>query len=298
MEPQNGQIVLLLQELKSAKEEIDSQGDRMKYLENALKRERRARENAERRARALAGDRSLSDPQVNGEDDEEAFKPPLDSLELIEQDLPNGHLDTFENNDSSLLNTSPSMETLKTNDSTLQFTKFVEASASNVEDRYELLKQEFEQMQVLMESYKRRADEAEESRRKFAEQVEKLRSSRNGAASASSNGGTLADDGFTDDATASRDTTENQNGSSHSLWSPQKQKNLPNGTVPPVTKFQQELQKTVSNALQHQHASPDGGGKFVQSAPYVSMVGVVLIGVGLMTWLNGWQPGGGGKVVE
>ena len=297
MEPQNGQIVLLLQELKSAREEIDSQGDRMKYLENALKRERKARELAERRAGALAGERS--GPQVNGEYDEEASEPPLDSLELIEHGFSNGHLDGLEDHDSTLLNTSPSMETLKDNDSILRDTGFVEASAASVEDRYELLKQEFDQMQVVMESYKRRADEAEESQRKFAELVEKLRHGRNGTSVASDSitDDTLVD-GSTEDTGTFKDPAKYQNDSSHGLWSPQKQKKMPNGSIPSVTKFQQELQRTVSNALQHQHASPDGGGRVLQSAPYVSMVGVVLIGVGLMTWLNGWQPGGGAKVVE
>ena len=53
-----------------------------------------------------------------------------------------------------------------------------------------------------------------------------------------------------------------------------------------------DLERTVSSVLQQQQqAQGQRGSVAMQSAPYASMVGVVLIGVGLMTWLNGWQRG-------
>ena len=300
-EPQNGQIILLLQELKSAKQEIDSRGDRMKYLEDALKQERKARQTAERRARALYGTRATTDHHVNGSIDDEAFESPLDSLELIENDLPNGHLEIHEDHGSLLLNSSPSMETLRDMDSRSRNIDPAEDSISSIENRYEVLKQEFDQMKILMESYRLRAEEAEESQRKFAELVENIKVGHDSDASTSSaksTSSTLVGNDVTCGTPAFKDHTTQPNGPNYGLWSRSKHKNLPNGTVIPPSELQEELERTVADAINRHHADLDGGGKGMQSAPYVSMIGVVLIGVGLMTWLNGWQPSGGGKVVE
>ena len=300
-EPQNGQIMALVEALKVAKQELTSQGDRMKNLENALMRERKAREAAERRAQALSADK-MNGSHVNGAVDEEAFEPPLDSLELMEQDVPNGHLDP-DGPGPSLLTTSASMETLRDVNSVPSSVEADVPSASSVEDRYKLLKEEFDQMKIYMESYKRRAEEAEESQRKFAELVENIRARQPGTSTASVNStdSTLIGSDTADDATSSKNPVHHQDRANYELWSPSKQKGLPNGTASTTAqKLQKELEKTMNQALQQQQHQRhlDGGGKLVQSAPYVSMVGVVLIGVGIMTWLNGWQPTGGGKVID
>ncbi|KAG8534284.1 uncharacterized protein KY384_001128 [Bacidia gigantensis] len=313
-EPQNSQILSLLETLKSTKQELSSQSERMKYLENALKRERNAREKAERRAQALSGDQMIDlRHDGDGKVDEEAFEPPLDSVELMEQDLPNGHVDE-ENHAPKRLLTSPSMETLKDADSYEPETPNNEAT--NLQDRYELLKQEFDQAKTMMESYKRRAEDAEQSQRRFAELVENIRAGNNDHHKATSppaltsTDTTLIGSDHADDA-LSMSPTITQNGPTRGLWSPpgkQHQQDLPNGNVlPPGTRIPPELEASLSRVLeQQQQRQPHGpgDGKWVQSAPYVSMVGVVLIGVGIMTWLNGWQSGGGGggggggKIIE
>ncbi|KAL9129617.1 MAG: hypothetical protein Q9217_001973 [Psora testacea] len=294
-EPPNGQIVSLLEALKSAKQEIDSQGDRMKYLEHALKRERKARETAERRARALSGDRIPNGHQTNGAGDEDAFEPPLDSLELIEKDLPNGHLNDSDDHGSSHLTSSTSMETIQDAEKSHQEKEDIEASASHIQDRFELLTQEMSDLKKTAEAYKRRAEEAEEAQRRFAELVENIQAGRDPGAktSVNSNDRTLIGTGDTIASPSSKDPTLNSDGRNHGLWTPPKQRPLPNGNVGVGNDLHHELEKTLSNVMQQQKACLDGGGRMAQSAPYVSMVGVVLIGVGLMTWLNGWQPGGG-----
>ena len=286
----------LLEALKSAKQEIDSQGDRMKHLESALKRERQARETAERRARALSGDRIPNGHQANGAAGEEDFEPPLDSLELMEKDLHNGYLDDGDDHQPALLTSSPSMETIKDAEKMHQETQDIDASTSQVQDRVELLLQEMKELKNTAEAYKRRAEEAEEAQRRFAEMVEKIRAgrdSRASAASVNSNDSTLI--GTSDDIASppSRASTISSNGSTHGLWNQPKQKGLPNGTATAGINLQNELERTLSSVIEQQKASPDGGGRMGQSAPYVSMVGVVLIGVGLMSWLNGWQAGAG-----
>lgn len=327
-ESQGGQIVPLLEALKSARQEIDSQGDRMKYLEGALKQERKARELAEQRARALSKDYpGLAD----GAGEENSSGPPLDSLELIDQHLPNGHFERSQEEEPARLNTSPSMETLRESPGTIDQSSNGEPSPTTVQDRYDLLKQEFDDMKMLMETYKRRADEAEQSQRRFAELVENIRAGRrpdSSTTSPTSNHSLSRDstligsdhNGSADDDGESHwpkgEGTSDEKNANHSLWpsslsSQTQQKGFSNGSAlgPTSPSALQDLEKTVLDILQQQQSPAAASqnttsigrraereNRLSQSAPYVSMVGVVLIGVGLMTWLNGWQNGGGGGV--
>lgn len=330
-ESQGGQIVPLLEALKSARQEIDSQGDRMKYLEGALKQERKARELAEQRARALSKDHP---GLANGTGEEDSSGPPLDSLELIDKHLPNGHLEIGQDDEPARLNTSPSMETLRESPGTMDQSSTQDPSPTTIQDRYDLLKQEFDDMKVLMEKYKRRADEAEQSQRRFAERVENIRAGRrpdSSTTSPTSNHSLSRDSNLIGSDHNSRadddgeshwskgEGTSDEKKSNHSLWpsslsSQTQQTGLSNGSAlgPTSPSALQDLEKTVLDILQQQQQqqSPAAvsqnttsigqragrNNKLSQSAPYVSMVGVVLIGVGLMTWLNGWQNGGGGGV--
>ena len=294
LEPQNGQIFSLLEELKSAKQEITSQGERMTYLEVALKRERKARENAERRARALSGNRLPNGRSASEAIDQNALETPLDSLDLFEQDLPNGFLENVDDSNTNLVNSRASMETLKDGDRMDPETEEMEVSTSRTQARFDLLLQEMKELKDTAEAYKRRAEESEEAQRRFAAIVEKIRTGHGPAASAASvnsNNSTLVGTGDGIVSPSSKDTTLNINGDDHGLRALSKQKGLFNGNASAGTKLQQELEWTLSDVLQQGKANPDGGGRMAQSAPYVSMIGVVLIGVGLMTWLNGWQPG-------
>ncbi|KAL9102682.1 MAG: hypothetical protein Q9163_002204 [Psora crenata] len=298
-EPQNGQIVTLLEALKSAKQEIDSQGDRMKYLENALKRERKAREIAERRAQALAGDRMSNNHQAIDAIGKDAFELPLDSLELIEKDIPNGPVEDNNDHESSRLNSSASMETIKDagNMNKEPAEDIDTSSPTQTRGRFELLLEEMNQLKITAEAYKRRAEEAEEAQRRFAEMVENIRAKHEPgvhSASVESNDHppTVTSDGVT--SPSSKEVISNSNVSRHGLRTPSKQRDMPNGSASAGSNLQHELEKTLSTVLQQHKAHSDGCGRMTQSAPYVSMVGVVLIGVGLMTWLNGWQPGSGG----
>lgn len=293
LEPQNGQIVSLIEALKSAKQEIDSQGDRMKYLEVALKRERKARETAERHARALAGGlHSRADQEENGTADEDAFELPLDSFELIEQSLPNGHVEESQEDELSL-RSSASFETIKSPKEVHRKTEANDASTSRLQARLDLMVQEMDEMKSTMESYKQRAENAEEGRRSLAEMVETIRANNESVlptASVSSNESTLVWNDSSNGFALSKDPSTNSGGN-HGLWKAEQHRSIQDGNTA-AENMQRELEKTLSNVLQQRARHSGEAGRMIQSAPYVSMVGVVLIGVGLMTWLNGWQPGG------
>ncbi|KAF6233637.1 hypothetical protein HO173_008194 [Letharia columbiana] len=287
----SGQIVSLLEALKSAKQEIDSQGSRVKHLEVALARERKARELAERRARTLSG--SQDDHETNGTVEEEAFEPPLDTLELIEHELPNGHAEDDE--ESKLLPRSISTATLKSAEDMHQGTVDIDTSTSRLQARIDLMVKEMDDLKFLMESYKQRAEDAEEGQRGLAEMVESIRAGRDSKSvmpTTNDEDSTLLGNGDIDGGADSKGPTRSK-GMDRSSSSSHLHHQLPNGTAA-IEDMHRELEKTVSNVLQQQRqwGSTGEGGRIVQSAPYVSMVGVVLIGVGIMTWLNGWQPGG------
>ena len=290
-DPQNGQIVSLLEALKSVKQESDSQGDKIKHLELALKRERRAREMAERRARALSRGREAQSDVQDSTLEESAFDPPLDSIELLDQGLPNGHLEEGEGNDD-ILRTSASMETLRESDSIQGDTDEIGASASRVQARLDLMIKEMDEMKLAMESYKRRAEDAEEDRRGLAEMVENIRAGRDPQTTkdySSQDSTLIGSDSANGDISLSRGLSKFTSGAPGLWTSSANKRQVPNGNVTPGD-MQRELERTLSNVLQQQR--PGDNGRIAQSAPYVSMVGVVLIGVGIMTWLNGWQPGG------
>lgn len=287
----SGQIVSLLEALKTAKQEIDSQGSRVKHLEVALARERKARELAERRARTMSG--SQDDHETNGAVDEEAFEPPMDALELIEHELPNGHAEDEEESKSLLR--SISTATLKSAEDMRQGTVDLDTSTSRLQARLDLMVKEMDDLKLLMESYKQRAEDAEEGRRGLAEMVESIRAGRDSKSvipPRNNEESTLLSNGNVD-GTANPKAPTRSKGPDRSSSSSHLHHQLPNGTAA-IEDMHRELEETVSNVLQQQRqwGGTGGGGRMVQSAPYVSMVGVVLIGVGIMTWLNGWQPGG------
>lgn len=287
----SGQIVSLLEALKSAKQEIDSQGSRVKHLEVALAQERKARELAERRARTLLGSQDVHE---NGAVKGEAFEPPLDTLELIEQDLPNDHVE--DGDDSKPLLRSISTTTLKNAEEKSQGAVDIDDSTSRLQARLDLMVKEMDDLKMLMESYRHRAEDAEEGQRTLSEMVENIRAGRDPKSAlpaTKADDSTLLGNGDVSDA-AESEAPESSKELDRSSLSSHVHQQLPNGTAA-IEDMHRELEKTVSNVLQQQRqwgGMGGEGGRVVQSAPYVSMIGVVLIGVGIMTWLNGWQPGG------
>ena len=286
----SGQIVSLLEALKSAKQEIDSQGSRVKHLESALARERKARELAERRARTNPA--SQDDHETNGGVEGGASEPPLDTLEFIEHELPNGHA---HDDEAKPFSRSMSTATLKNAEATHQGTTDIDTSTSRLQARIDLMVKEMDDLKMHMESYKRRAEDAEEGKRGLSEMVESIRAGRDFKSvlpTTPNDHPTTLGDGYVDDDADSKDPTCSK-GLERSSPSSHLHDQLPNGTAA-IEGIHRELEKTVSNVLQQQRQWGDTGegGHMVHSAPYVSMIGVVLIGVGIMTWLNGWQPGG------
>ena len=285
-----------MEALKIKTHELDSKVDYIKSLEVDLAREKRAREDAERRALKLSGGLQAQDHEANGLAKEQEFEPPLDSIELMDHRLPHGGYGQNGKEDS--LSRTSSMSTITDNNGPIHLTEEDESLAERLQAQLDLRNREMNEMKILMESYRQKADEAEEGRRSLAQMVEDIRAGRDPKGTIQSSAG---QDSILHDAADKQTDREPQpleaGATPQNALSTQPSPHQQNGNAA-LGAIHRELEKTVSTVLQQQQQHPQAwvttaeSSRMVQSAPYVSMVGVVLIGVGIMTWLNGWQPGG------
>lgn len=265
----SSQIIALIESLESAKREIHEQSERMRDLEKMLHEEREARQAAEELAKRLEEESTrvhVNGFAKGGSIVEEAFEPPKE----VTPDVVGQALTVTEE-------AKPSTSS----------TKDVEASTNNLQVKLELMMVEMREMKSQMETYRQRADTAEterdDGRKTLSEMVEKIRADeqarretaeRAKEALSTSNVAALstagADKQVEDLPSATKDIGQNGTLST------------PHVTKPPESK--------PAIALQHY---PGGQDKRLleHSAPYASMIGVVLLGMGLMAYMNGWQKG-------
>lgn len=255
------QIVSLVEALATAKKEIDTQSARMRDLEEMLQKERQARELAEEVAKRF--ELQSSELKTNGHTKpisggsvmEEAFEPPSESLETKDG----------QNSENS-----------KTVD-----TKSISASTLLLEQRLETMLGEMQQMKEQMESFKQRAETAENDRdadrKTLAEMVEKIRSDESTRPLSS-----------TERARSPLRKTANGSSGALNTLGPMLQKaGLTNGSLV-GSKGEADQVRLLAETLAR---PPDGRDPLLyQATPYASMLGVVLLGMGLMAYMNGWQP--------
>jgi len=261
------QILSLVEALASAKKELDIQNARMRDLEDMLQQERRARQLAEEVAQRLESQPLI--PVANGHATagtdltilEEAFEPPLETPAAA------NIKDTKE------------LEKVKGVD-----TNAISASTLLLEQRLEKMGIEMQNMKEHMESFKLRAEVAEAERDNtqstLARMVEKIRFNEEAQElSAEERHSSL--DGFLS-------TIPPVNGERKSLKGLHGEKaGLTNGKVTDSQVESDLIQRHVGTL------APLPGGRdpmLYHAGPYASVIGVVLIGMGLMAYLNGWQP--------
>jgi len=263
------QIVSLVEALATAKKEIDAQNARMRDLEDMLQKEREARETAESLAKRLEIESSTSKMNgfakggMEGSILEQAFEPPSEAPpEKIE---PN----------PTITDESPATAVS------------VEASTTKLQERLDLMIAEMREMKEHMESYRKRAETAEaerdSDRKTLAEMVEKIRSDEQARRSSSTERSrslskraqTASKPLLGDDDEANSDTS--------SLF---KKADIQNDKAGDLSAGTDALANHLSAAL----TQPPGSDHILyNSAPYASMLGVVLLGMGLMAYMNGWQ---------
>ncbi|KAL9941852.1 hypothetical protein D7B24_001367 [Verticillium nonalfalfae] len=273
------QIIQLTEALNNAKKEIDTQTTRMKDLEEMLQREREARELAEDLARRLE-DTAIT-KEANGVSNEggsdlleEAFEPPREGAEPVDVDMPDADA-VADADDQSDVNQPDAAPVDKVEEVTVQLQTKIDSMMSDMND----LKQQ-------MAAWKQRCEKAEAERdtdrQTLAEMVVKLRKEEEARQAAELAKSRSPSKGRgRSSSRASREQSEGPleqaNGVSKShVEDPADRPTLSRAnTITPLT--------ASTGALMHKRALVDG-------VPYTSMLGVVLIGVGLMAYINGWQP--------
>lgn len=260
------QIITLVEALASAKKEIDVQGARLRDLEEMLHKERHAREMAEEVAKRLE---LQSDMKTNGMTKpsegsviEEAFEPPVETTDVQEEPV-------------------PEPATKHTVDPTA-----ISESTTLLEKKLESMLVEMQGLRAEMETFKHRAETAESERdadrRSLAEMVEKIRSEESARRSSSTERARSP--------LAGEAKTHVMNGTSAAVKGvlDSTKGSLSNGSTIVSADGIQDLGQSAVGTL----ARPPGSRELLlyNTTPYASMLGVVLIGMGLMAYLNGWQP--------
>ncbi|GMG50229.1 unnamed protein product [Aspergillus oryzae var. brunneus] len=260
---ESSQILSLIEALSSAKRELDSQGARVKELESLLLEERTARQSAEEKARSLElrakdndfiANHTTSDSHTinNQETSAEQLSP--------EETLVNGVSPEPSLNDSI-----PEEKSAATNNNDLQ-------------QRLEAMMEEMEEMRKQITVFRDRAEKAEsetvETRKSLAEMIETLRREREERSEA--NESTVQTQDATDHSSPSSADEAKNHRVADSETEPGCTGTSPLSKEAEISDTTFATQPRKYDILQH-------------SSPYASMLGVVLLGVGLMAYLNGWQ---------
>ena len=290
-ESSSSQILSLVEALTSAKREIDSQGNRVKLLEDLLRQERKARESAEERAKRLL-DRSRGLSGIENSNLEEGTSdPPTETTLSEDKRQPNGYEADDERKRFGRRSPKPKSSPPSPSPSELDLaqheTKAVDDSTSRLQERLELMIKEMDVMKAQMDNYKHRAQVAEDNSTSLAAMVERIRSGEVDAKPTTPN----AEKRNGSEVSTQTDAQSLPNGQlrspdAESSSGTSKLPSLLNGAPVQSSKDGHDPQDTVSTTLAQSTYRND---RLIQSAPYASMLGVVLIGVGIMTYLNGWQ---------
>ncbi|KAI9760334.1 MAG: subunit of TIM23 translocase complex [Chaenotheca gracillima] len=276
------QITSLVEALASAKRELDSQSVRVKDLEDMLQQERIARETAEGKAQRL----ELEKSGTITKDFSGVVPSDVESLLDPSQKQVNGNLGTSEKELQNDL------------DSKHAESSMAEESAARLKQRVDQMVLEMDEMRLVVEKYKQRAETAEAesatTRQSLAEMIETIRRQDEGQET-----NLKKKQAAQDLSASSRTDTPTQTDEPAVDFTTPDPPVFSLDSIVKQARFQQgkhlhpdevaALEKAVSTVLMRGQRSNDRHGQLVQSAPYASIFGVVIIGVGLMAFLNGWQ---------
>ncbi|KAJ5156066.1 hypothetical protein N7492_008869 [Penicillium capsulatum] len=271
----SSQILTLIEALSTAKREIDTQGVHIKELKDLLHQERTARETAEERVRKLEAQPALDNEHTITEADTGDKSLENDSKIKLENGVPEAPAEQ-PNGLTAPAEASKAPDTEQTDAST-------NIKTMELQNRLDTMMKEMEEMRKHVASVEGRAEKAEEdashSRQSLAEMIETLHRERAERDSTAAPQLKSEPQECESGKTPSMPLASTKNGTAE----PQSGETAP--CVDPVTSKGKDLDTgtTAIAAQWNRH-------KFLEEAsPYASMFGVVLLGVGLMAYLNGWQ---------
>ncbi|GKT42711.1 uncharacterized protein ColSpa_02892 [Colletotrichum spaethianum] len=270
------QIIQLTEALNNAKKEMDTQTARIKDLEDMLRKEREARELAEDMAKILE-DSALK--ETNGgpkEHDtetilEEAFEPPREAPETHD----------IEMTDAEPLVKQPALES-------------AEEIAARFQVKIDTMMTEMSDLKQQMEAWRQRCEKAETERdadrKTLAEMVAQIRRDEEARLAAAAAEKTRSPSrgrrGRGDGSVETTTTVVQTDGSGESTPAPTQAES-------PVDDPNDKPTLSRANTITPLTIPPGKLAKdqaMMAGVPYASMLGVVIIGMGLMAYINGWQP--------
>lgn len=245
------QVAQLAEDLKNTKKELDSQNARMRDLEEMLQKERSRRELAEELAKRLeTAAAKATETKTDGKELDEAFNPPTETARSVTTSVQPDVAVALQSRLDGLMT---EMLGLK------QQLKEYKDRAEKAEEERDSTRKSLSEMviQIREEQAARKAaqDEAQSLRKRW--------SSKPGAANGSAS-----------QVAAARDTAATSGNTESKVSAADPPSLSRSSTVTPAK---------ASGQLAHRHA-------VAQTLPYASMISVVVLGVGLMAYLNGWQP--------
>ncbi|KAK3996400.1 vacuolar protein sorting-associated protein 64 [Cladorrhinum sp. PSN332] len=270
------QILHLTEQLNSAKKALDDNSQRVRDLEERLNKEREARLQAEEMVQKMEeshhskANGTAVAPLVNGHSElEKAFDPPAEQAASSEPDE-----DVFED---ARLPPQPDK---------------AEALAAEFQARIESMAQEMNNLRQQLEAFRLRAEKAETERdadrKTLAEMVAEIRQrdeeEKRRAAERQSRSRSKGRRRSPSAATPSEKSAPAANGKAIEHHAQNDGAADEVESVPTLSRA--TTMKPAAGALALQGQDP----KLAHTLPYASMIGVVLIGMGLMAYLNGWQP--------
>lgn len=281
------QILLLTEALNSAKRELDSHTARVRDLEDMLNKEREARLFAEDMVQKMEASSqpkmngSAEVPLVNGHSElDNAFDPPAEHHPNPEVEMPSG---------SPELKITPSQpdkaETLA-----------AAAAAAAFQARIETMALEMNSLREQLEEFRLRAEKAETERdadrKTLAEMVLQIRQrdeeEKRRAAERKSRSPSKGRQRIASQDNRQEKLAPAVNGSA-SIDTPADGDTAAEEDVFDVpTRSRANTAKPAMGAQAVQGQPQDA--VLIHTLPYASMIGVVLFGMGLMAYLNGWQP--------
>ncbi|KAI1825025.1 hypothetical protein F4861DRAFT_530605 [Xylaria intraflava] len=276
-EGNGSQILQLTEALNSAKKDIESQTSRVRDLEEKLRRERQAREHAEDIAKDLSKqlERRINETAnaVNPPTGPETVDPSLDTtLERLNDG--SGPKDADIPVPDVRGDASPNAEV-------------IEASATQLHAQIESLVLEIKDLRQELDTFKQRAETAESEmdtqRKTLAEMALRIRQDAEARELAEKQkmDGTQDDD----DAAADGEAIINPGAVSQLRSSSSQGRQISSHSH---CRHRSRSATITPNPPPPKAVAPNQ--TLANSVPYASMIGVVLIGMGLMAYINGWQP--------
>lgn len=265
----NSQILQLTEALSNAKRDIDTQTARMRELEAMLAKEREARALAEEVARSLE---ESAKSHMNGT----ASLATEDDQQLVP--------DATVSEDTAKASVEPSLNESEPD------ANGIEEAHSALQARLSTMESQVNELKGQMELWKARCETAESERDacrvSLAEMVLKLREEETRRVAAEEKA--LAERHLQDESLV---TSENDKGVVGNAASNMVTKNEIAKTAEP-TELEESPMLSRANTITPLNAQRRGSfqdERLQSGLPYASMLGVVLIGMGMMAVINGWQ---------